>query len=125
MLQRAGEGENVAHIVIHQQHLASFEDPVATAGDLEHLLPVMGQLRFDFVQKKCHLVQKPLWRTRALDDDRTRILAQFSLFIAGQVAPGIDDDGWKGADVFGGHALEQVVAEHVRQLEVDDHAIED
>ncbi|MCY1186005.1 hypothetical protein D9M73_268340 [compost metagenome] len=60
LLQRAGEGENVAHIIIHQQHLASFEDPVATAGDLEHLLPVMGQPRFDFVQKKCHLVQQAL-----------------------------------------------------------------
>ncbi|MCY1368976.1 hypothetical protein D9M69_559900 [compost metagenome] len=77
------------------------------------------------MQKKRHLIQQPLRRACALDDDRTRILAQFGLFIPGQVAPGIDDDGRKGTDVFGGHALEQVIAEHVGQLEVDDHAIED
>ncbi len=77
------------------------------------------------MQKECHFVQQALRRARALDDDRARVFAQLGFFIAGQVAPGVDDHRRERADVLGGHALEQLVAEHVRQLEVDDHAVVD
>ncbi len=76
------------------------------------------------MQEQRDLVEQALRRARALDDDRARILQQRRLFIAGEVAAGVDDDRRERADVLAGHALEQLVTVHVRQLEVDDHAVE-
>ncbi|MNN54349.1 hypothetical protein D3C81_1691620 [compost metagenome] len=70
VLQGTGEGEDVTHIVVHQQHLAAFEHLVTAARGLEHALALMGQLRFDFVQEQRHFVEQPLWRAGPLDDDR-------------------------------------------------------
>ncbi|MND85011.1 hypothetical protein D3C80_769180 [compost metagenome] len=125
VFQRAGQGEDVAHVVVHQQHLAALEYLVAAARGLEHALALVGQLRLDLVQEQRHFVEQALRRAGALDDDRARVLEQVGFFFAGQVAPGIHDHRREGADVLGGHALEQLVAEHVRQLEVDDHAVVD
>ena len=40
-------------------------------------------------------------------------LAHLGLFLAGEVAPGVDDHWREAADILGGHAFEQLVAEGV------------
>ncbi|MNH47566.1 hypothetical protein D3C79_1108680 [compost metagenome] len=60
MFQGAGQGKDVTHVVIHQQHFATLEDLVAAARGLEHALPFMGQLGFDFVQKKRDFIEQAL-----------------------------------------------------------------
>ncbi|MNE10287.1 hypothetical protein D3C80_1029930 [compost metagenome] len=70
VLQGTGQGEDITHIVVHQQHLAALEHLVAAARGLEHALTLVGQLRFDLVQEQRHFVEQALRRTCALDDDR-------------------------------------------------------
>ncbi len=77
------------------------------------------------MQEQRDLIEQPLRRPGAFDDDRTRILHQRRFFVAGQIASGIDDDGRERTDIFTGHAFEQLMAVHVREFEVDDHAVED
>ena len=70
------------------------------------------------------LVQQALGRLGALDDDRAGIAAQPLLVVCRKLASGVDDHRREGADVLLGHAPQQLVALHVGQLEVDDHAVE-
>ncbi|MNG40422.1 hypothetical protein D3C84_1290010 [compost metagenome] len=60
MLECAGQGEDIAYVIIDQEQFAPFEHLVATARRLEHALSFMGQRRLDFVQKQCHFIEQAL-----------------------------------------------------------------
>jgi hypothetical protein len=78
LLQRAGEREDVAHVVVDQQHLAALEHLLAVARGAQHRLALRRQLRFDRVQEQRDLVEQALGRARALDDDRARVLVELA-----------------------------------------------
>ena len=59
---------------------------------LQHALALGRQLGLDLVQEQRDLVEQPLGRARALDDDRLRVAAQPLLLVARQRAAGVDDD---------------------------------
>jgi hypothetical protein len=76
------------------------------------------------VQEQRDFVQQPFRGTGALDDDRARILLQLGFLGAREAASRIDDYRREGGDLLAAHALQQFPALHVRQLQVDDHAVE-
>ena len=69
-LEHAGQREDVPHVVLDDQDALALEDGLAVPRVLQHPLLVGGQLGFDLVQEERHLVEQPLRRAGALDDDR-------------------------------------------------------
>src|SRR5512135_304061 len=91
-LQFTRQGEDVANVVIHDQHLL--------AGDLRfRLLPLVEQLPcrrrefgLDPVEEQGRLVDQALQRSDVLDDGRLGHLLQTIPLVGRQVAPGVDHD---------------------------------
>ena len=61
-LQHAGEREDVAHVVVHDQHLPAGERGIGPVELLQHLPLASGRLRLDPVQEERGLVEQPLRR---------------------------------------------------------------
>ena len=74
---------------------------------LDHLLLFVGQVRNDLMQEQRHLVEQPLRRFRALDDDRLGVAAQPLLIVGGEVAAGVDDDRREGIGVLAAQRLQK------------------
>ena len=82
------------------------------------------EVALHLVQEERDLVEQALRRPGALYDDRARIATQ-PLFIATlERTAGVDDHGRERKGFARRHFVEQVVARHVRQREIEHHAVE-
>ena len=123
-LERAREREDVADVVVDDEDLLADEDRVRVVQLLEHLPLRVRQLRLDPVQEERRLVEQPLGRAGVLDDDRLRVALQLRLLAPRQLLARVDDHGQAARPLVGLHLLEQVEARHLRQLQVEHHAVE-
>ena len=76
------------------------------------------------MEEERDFVQQPLRRAGVLDDDRLREAPEPLLLVARQRSAGVDDDGREGHVVLPGHRFEQLEAAQVRQVQIQDHAVE-
>ena len=97
--ENAGEGENVPDVVLDDKDSPPFEQRVAVARLADHPLLFVRKVGDDLMQEQADLIEQPLGRFRALDDDRLRVAAQPLLFLAGEIAARVDDDRRKGIGV--------------------------
>ena len=70
------------------------------------------------------LVQQPLGRAGVLDDDRLGEALQLRLFASRQLLARVDDHRDRRVPLVLLQPLEQVEARHLRELEVEHHAVE-
>ena len=71
-LEHAGQREDVAHVVVDDQHRLADQVLVRAVQPLEHLLLLGRQVGDDAVQEERGLVEQPLGRLDALDHDAAR-----------------------------------------------------
>ena len=71
-LQHAAQREDVARVVVDEQHRLADQILVGAVQPLEHALLFGGQVGDDAVQEQRGLVEQPLRRFDALDDDAAR-----------------------------------------------------
>ena len=123
-LEHAGQGEDVAHVVLDHENAAALEGGSRGCARLQHLLLGRRELRLHLVQEQRHLVEQPLRRAGILDDDRPRVAAEALLLVARQRTARVHDDRRKRHLFLLRHLLEQLVAGRIRQIEIEDHAVE-
>ena len=86
-----GEREDVAHVVVDDQHLLALEHRLGAVQLLEHAPLRLRQPRLDAVEEERRLVEQPLRRARVLDDDRLGVLLEPRLLAARQLLARVDD----------------------------------
>ena len=76
------------------------------------------------VEEERGLVQQPLGRLDVLEDDALGHRLELRLLVGGELLAGEDDHGHVGERGLGMQFLEQLEAGHVRQAQVEHHAVE-
>ena len=69
VLEQRGQREDVARVVVDDQHLAAAQHLVRAVQPLEHLLLLLRQVGDDAVQEQRRLVEQPLGRLHVLEHD--------------------------------------------------------
>ena len=90
-LEDARQGEDVPHVVVHDQHLLALEHGVGHVQALEHLPLVRREPRLHPVQVERGLVEQPLRRAHVLHHDRLRVPLQARLVLRRQLAARVHD----------------------------------
>src|SRR5687767_2565990 len=122
-LEDAGQGNDVADVVVDDQRLLAFERRVAAVQLIEQPLLLWRQRAFHAMQEQRGLVEQPLRRLDVLDDDGLRQRSQLALFLARQLLAGIDDYRHLRHRAVGAHLLEELEPIHVVEAEVEDDAV--
>ena len=123
-LEHGGEREDVAHVVVDDQHLLALEHRLGAVELLEHAPLRLRQPRLDAVEEERRLVEQPLRRARVLDDDRLGVLLQPRLLAARELLARVDDHRQPRVALVLLQLLEQLEARRLRQLQVEHHAVE-
>jgi hypothetical protein len=123
LLQRGGEREDVAHVVVDHEHLAAAQAPLVL-DPLHPDLLLLGNAGESPVQEQGRLVEKLLGRPRILHDHGRGNLLQLALLVRAQVPPSIDHDRQVAAALGRADSLDQGRAVEVGQAEIDDDAVE-
>ena len=76
------------------------------------------------MEEERRLVEQPLRRAGVLDDDRLGEALQLRLLALRELLRGVDDHGQVARRLLALHLLEEREAGHLRQPEVEDHAVE-
>ena len=124
VLQQRGEREDVARVVVDHQHLAVPQDLLRSMKPLEHRLLVGRKIGDHAMQEQRGLVQQPLWRLDVLQDDALRHRLKLQLFVDAQIFAGEDDDRDLRERRVRMQSLKKLEAGHVRQPQIEHHAIE-
>ena len=90
-LQHARQGEDVAGVVIDQQHGATDEILVGAVEPLEHALLLDGQVGDDAMQEQRGFVEQALRRFDPFHHDAARHGVQLGVFLRRQFAAGEHD----------------------------------
>ena len=122
-LEHAAQREDVAGVVVDQQHRLADQILVGAVQPLEHPLLVGGQVGDDAVQEQRRLVEQPLGQLDALDDDAARHRVQLRVLLRRQLAAGEDDDRQVGEPPVVADRFEQLEARHVGQPQIEHDAI--
>ena len=69
VLEHGGQREDVARVVVDDEHLAVAQHLVRAVQPLEQLLLGFGQIGHDAVQEQRRLVEQPLGRLHVLEHD--------------------------------------------------------
>ena len=125
LFQLGGQRIDIAHVVVHQQQLLALENVVAVFDQLRVAAPVGGQGGLQPVQEQRRLVEQPFVGAFGLEDDAVGVLAQPRFLVAGQVLAGVDHHRHRLVGVVAVQPLEQFEAAHVRQGQVQNHAVVD
>ena len=91
-LQLAGQGEDVAQVVVDDQDLLAGQLRVGLLALVEHLPGRRPEVGLDPVEEQRRLVDEVLQRPDVLDDRRLGHLVEPGLLLGGQVPAGVDDD---------------------------------
>ena len=113
LLEHAGQREDVADVVVDDEHLAAGQRRIVLVQLLEHLALLGRQVALDAVQEQRGLVEQPLRRLHVLDDDRLGQPPQLGLLLLRQLLAGVDDDRNLRQLRARLHLLEQLEAAHV------------
>ena len=117
--------EDVARVVVDDQHLAAAQHLVRAVQPLEHLPLRLGQVGDDAVQEQRGLVEQPLGRLHVLEHDALgHRLAAAPPRRCDSSLPVKTTTGRSRSAGVGLHPFEQLEAGHVRQPQVDDAAVE-
>ena len=122
-LQHARQREDVAGVVVDQQHLPPDQVLVGAGQPVEHSLLLLRQFGDDPVQEQRRFVEQALRRLDALDHDAARHRVQLRVLLGGQLAPGEHHHGNVRERNIVADLLEHVEAGHIRQPEIEHDAI--
>ncbi len=122
--QHAAEREDVARIVVDEEHRLADEILVRAVQLLEHALFFRRQIADHAMQEQRRLVEQALGRFDALDDDAARHRVELRILLGRELAAGEDDDRQIGEILVVAHPLQQVEAGHVRQTQIEDDAVD-
>ena len=92
LLEHAREREDVAHVVVDDQHVLAGEHRVGVVQPLEHAPLLLGKPRLHAVEEERRLVEQTLRRLDVLDDDRLGELLEPRLLLLAEILAGVDDD---------------------------------
>ena len=92
-LEHADEREDVARVVVDQQHLAADQILVGAGEPVEHALLLLRQFRDDPMQEQRRFVEQALGRFDALDHDAARHGVQLGILLGRQLPAGEHHDG--------------------------------
>ncbi len=124
LFEQARQGEDVAHVVVDDEHFLANQGLVGLAQSLQHLLLGGGKVGRDQMQEQWDLVEQPLRRLNILQYDALGHPRQANAVSLGQVLSRANDDRQLPklgilADVF-----HQLKTGDVRQPQVENHAVE-
>jgi hypothetical protein len=91
-LEQARQREDVADVVVDDQHFLRDQRLVALVEAFEHTLLRGRKIGDDAVQEERRLVEQPLGRLHAFQNDALRHLAQLRFFVLRELATGENDD---------------------------------
>ena len=92
LLEQAGQGENIAHIVVHDKHFPADKRLVGLAQPFQHLPLATGQIGSDEMEEQRHFVEQPLGRLHVFEDHALGHPCQTLAVVFGQVFARADDD---------------------------------
>ena len=124
VFEQRGQGEDVAGVVVHHQHLAAAQHLVGVVQPLEHLLLLVGQsattrCRNSAVSSSSRSGDWTSLRTMLL-----AIVLSRALLVGGELLAGEDDDRQVVQGRLGLDLLQQLEAGHVGQAQVEHDAVE-
>ena len=122
-LQHAGQGEDVPHIVVHDQDLLAGEFQVGLRAGRRAARRRM-EFGLDPVEEQGRLIDQMLQRPGVLDDGRLGHLLESVLLLPGEVPPRVDDDPEVLRVDVPLDRLQELEAVHVGQVQVEHHAVE-
>ena len=122
-LQHARQREDVPRVVVDQQHGLADQILVGTVQELQHPLLVGRQVGHHAMQEQRRLVEQTLRRFHALDDDAARHGVQPRVLLGRQFLAGEHHDRNIGERRVAPHLVEHLEAGHVRQPQIEHHAI--
>ena len=91
-LEHARQREDVAHVVVDDQHLLARRAPDRRCAAARASAASARAGRLDPVEEQRRLVEQPLGRLHVLDDDRLGVRAAARSPLLGQLLAGVDDD---------------------------------
>src|SRR5216683_259378 len=91
-LQHAAEREDIAHVVIHHQHLLSHQSVIRTMQLLQHPLLFRRKVRHHAMQEQRRLIQQSFRRLDSLDYYAARQGVQTRVFVRRELLPGKHHD---------------------------------
>ena len=113
-LEQRGQREDVAQIVVDDEHVALRELRIVLREAAQHALLALGEVGLHAVQEQRGLVEQPLHRRDVLDDHGLREAVQALLVLLGQLAARVDDHGQAAVPRVGLDPLDQLEARHAR-----------
>ena len=113
-LEHAAQREDVARIVVDEQHRAADQVLVGAVQPLQHPLLLGRQVGDHPVQEQRRLVEQALGRFDALDDDAARHGVQLRVLLGRQLAAGEHDDRNVGEARVVAHLLQHLEAASCR-----------
>ena len=123
-LEERGQREDVADVVVHDQHRAAGQRRVGAVELLQHPPLRLRQVGGDPVEEQRGLVQQPLGRARVLDHHRLGQPPKLGLLPLGELLAGVDDGRQLAQADLTLDPGDELEAGHVRQAEVEHHAVE-
>ena len=121
--KHAGEREDVADVIVDDQHLLANQVLVGPVQSLERVALGLGQVGHHTVQEQRGFVEQTVRRFHALDDDAARQHAQARVLIRRKLFPGEHDDREVAQFRFVANCLQHVEPGHVRQPQIENHAV--
>ncbi len=82
VLEHGRQREDIARVVVDNQHLALPQDVVRPVQPLEHLPLLIGQVSDDAVEEQRRLVEQPFGRLHVLQDNALRDDLEPRFFVA-------------------------------------------
>ena len=124
LLERRRQGEDVADVVVDDQHARAEQGRVVPTGALQHLPLGRGEPGLFPVEEQGGLLEQALGRGGVLHNDRLGERLERVFFGAGEISGGVDHHRHDGQGRVVADAIEKLVAIHLRQAEVEHDAVE-
>ena len=123
-LEHAAQREDVAHVVVDDEHRLADQIFVGAVQALEHLLLVRRQVGDHAVQEQRRLVEQAFGRLDALDDDAARQRVELRVLVGRELPAGEHDDGHVARALSSSLIRSQhLEARHVGQPQVEHDAV--
>ena len=124
-LQQTGHGEDVADVVIDNQHALVGQQAGGIVQAVEHFLLGRGQCRDGTMQEEGRLVDQPLGGTNVFEDHRLPEPLEVHLLLLAELLGGVNDHRHFGETRFFGQFVDQVESLFVGKLQPGDDQVHD
>lgn len=123
-LQKRGKGENIAHIVIHDQYFFTRQHRIRFPHLFKNFALEFGKVGLDLMQEQGHFVEQPLGRTNVFDDDGFDYFFEPAFFLLGEFPGGIHNNRQRTqAEIFLDF-FDYLEAAGIRQTQIQHQTIE-